>query len=111
MGDITADSLIGHIYHLKVHIPGISPKVYRRFKVEGSTNILQLHHILQVIMGWEDLHLNRFHIWGVDYGVYHYGGKWFRDDPWRITLDSLELNKGDSFLYEYGIINSIIIIN
>lgn len=92
-----------NIYHLKIHILGISPKVYRRFKVSGDTNIKQLHHLLQIIMGWEDYHLNRLLIFGREYGVAHDGGLLFWDDPLDVNLNGLGLKTGDKFLYEYDL--------
>jgi hypothetical protein len=62
------------VYHLKVHILNISPMIYRRFIVDGNTHIAELHHLIQMMMGWENQHLHVFHIWGVDYGIAYDGG-------------------------------------
>ena len=52
----------GDILQLKIRLPGISPMIWRRLLVLWSTNIAELHGILQVAMGWEDDHLHRFTI-------------------------------------------------
>ena len=45
--------------------------VWRRLLVPSDTTIAQLHDVLQIAMGWEDLHLHQFLIHGKAYGVYH----------------------------------------
>jgi hypothetical protein len=54
------------IYQLKIVLTGISPMIWRRLLVRSSTTIAELHYIIQIAMGWEDEHLNRFHIYGKD---------------------------------------------
>lgn len=61
------------IYQLKVWLQGISPMVWRRLLVRSDSTIADLHYTLQIAMGWSDVHLNRFHIHGQDFGVYHDG--------------------------------------
>lgn len=42
------------IHQLRIHLVGISPMVWRRLLVAGTTELAQLHHILQIAMGWEN---------------------------------------------------------
>ena len=37
-------------YHFKIHLAGIS----RRVLVRGGTTLAKLHHVFQVVMGWEN---------------------------------------------------------
>lgn len=89
------------VYQLKVSLRGISPLIWRRLLVESTTTIAQLHAILQVAMGWEDVHLHRFRLHGKDYGIYREGGLCFDDDPAQVTLADLKLRAGERFTYEY----------
>ena len=57
------------IYHFKIYLLNISPMIYRRFKVKGDTHIAQLHHLIQIIMGWDNDHLHSFKVWGMTYGI------------------------------------------
>ncbi|WP_159478661.1 IS1096 element passenger TnpR family protein [Dyadobacter sp. 3J3] len=38
------------VYHLKVYILNISPMIYRRFVIDGNTNIAELHHLIQMMI-------------------------------------------------------------
>jgi hypothetical protein len=92
---------IRKVYQLKVSLRGISPMIWRRLLVSSTTTIAHLHAILQVAMGWEDVHLHRFRVHGKDYGIYREGGLCFADDPAQVTLADLKLRAGERFIYEY----------
>ena len=100
---MTAEASSSHdqVLQLKVHLVGISPMVWRRLLVTSETTIAQLHHILQIAVGWEDYHLHRFTIWGKEYGIGYEGGTGFADDPWQVRLGDLGLRVDDAFHYEY----------
>ncbi|MBD2027004.1 plasmid pRiA4b ORF-3 family protein [Leptolyngbya sp. FACHB-711] len=50
----------GEIYQLKVSLVGISPLIWRQLLVHSDSSIADLHHFIQIAMGWEDIHLHRF---------------------------------------------------
>ncbi len=89
------------VYQLKVALCDISPMIWRRLLVTSHTTIAQLHAILQMAMGWEDLHLHQFRVYGKAYGIHREGGMCFDDDPYRVTLASFKLRAGEHFVYEY----------
>ncbi|NET30129.1 hypothetical protein [Okeania sp. SIO1I7] len=41
-----------------VVLQGISPMIWRRLLVKSDSTIENLHYILQIGMGWEDIHLH-----------------------------------------------------
>jgi hypothetical protein len=90
-----------HVYQLKVWLQGISPMVWRRLLVRSDSTIADLHYTLQIAMGWSDVHLNRFHIHGQDFGVYHDGGICFSDNPEKVPLSAFGFRIHERFLYEY----------
>ena len=90
-------------YQFHVSLIGISPMIWRRLLVSGSSTIADLHYILQIAMGWSNEHLNRFTIHGKHYGVYHPGGIIFNDDPAQVCLADLQLREREKFLYEYDL--------
>lgn len=93
----------GKVYQLKVSLREISPLIWRRLLVTGDTSIARLHAILQIAMGWEDVHLHRFRIHGKDYGICRAGGLLFVDDPHRVRLSDFKLRAGERFVYEYDV--------
>ncbi len=89
------------VYQLKVSLRAITPMIWRRLLVTSDTTIAQLHGVLQIAMGWEDLHLHQFRIHGKAYGIYRDGGISFADNPHEVTLAAFRLRKGERFVYEY----------
>lgn len=47
---------------LRVELLGIEPLIWRRVRVASTTSLKQLHHILQLVMGWQEMHLHEFHV-------------------------------------------------
>jgi hypothetical protein len=88
-------------YQLKIVLRDISPLIWRRVLVTSDTTIAALHDILQTVMGWEDLHLHRFLIYGKAYGVWRMGGVSFADDPHQVRLGGFRFRVGEKFCYEY----------
>jgi hypothetical protein len=93
------------VYQLKVSLRHISPLIWRRLLVTSDTTIAQLHAIVQIAMGWEDLHLHQFRIHGKTYGIYRVGGISFADNPHQVILADFKLRKGERFVYEYDMGN------
>src|ERR1700739_2358761 len=56
------------IYQIKVTLLGTDPPIWRRLLVPTDLTLEQLHHILQIAMGWEDCHLHEFRIGEERYG-------------------------------------------
>lgn len=73
--------------------------IWRRFLVNGDNTITDFHYILQLVMGWNDGHLNRFIIHGKQYGVWHLGGI-SSDAPDAVRLRELGLREREKFRYE-----------
>ena len=91
------------IYQIKVTLYDTHPPIWRRILMPGTTTLLKLHDILQIVMGWEDYHLHMFTIEGSIYGDP-------ADDEYgdRITLDEANYKlkqviygEGQRFTYEY----------
>lgn len=89
------------VYRLHVWIRRISPMIWRRLLVRSDSTIADLHYTLQIAFGWRDEHLNRFHIHGQDYGVYHDGGINFSTHPKRVRLSEFKFRNNERFTYEY----------
>ncbi|MFA5924433.1 MAG: plasmid pRiA4b ORF-3 family protein [Methylococcaceae bacterium] len=90
-----------HVFQLKVWLQEISPMVWRRLLVRSDSTIADLHYTIQIAIGWSDVHLNRFHIHGKDFGVYHDGGMRFADNPEEVVLSAFGFRTRERFIYEY----------
>ncbi|MBS9441737.1 plasmid pRiA4b ORF-3 family protein [Photorhabdus heterorhabditis] len=89
-------------YIVKVALRGISPMVWRRFRLSGETSLAALHYIIQIALGWQDDHLHQFRIYGKNYDISYSGGIGFPDNPYKIMLNDFEFDAGDRFTYEYN---------
>jgi len=90
------------IYELDVRLIGIEPPIWRHITVSDQITLAALHHVLQVVMGWEHTHLHHFIV-----GTAYYGepDPEFDDidvkDDRRFKLRDIAREKGASFVYEY----------
>lgn len=89
------------IYQLHILLLKISPAIWRRVLVPSDQSLADLHHTLQIAMGWDDSHLHRFLIHGRAHGISREGGLWFRSDPKQLRLSDLHLRLKERFAYEY----------
>ena len=47
-------------YQLRIALRRTKPPIWRRVLVPPSMYLDTLHHLIQVVMGWEDRHLHMF---------------------------------------------------
>ncbi len=57
------------IARLHVTLEGLKPAIWRSFIVPADITLPKLHHALQLVMGWEDVHEHEFEIAGAHYGM------------------------------------------
>ena len=86
------------IVQIKIWLLGVSPMVWRRIQVSGSTTLRELHGVIQVAMGWEGIHLYQFSLRATRYG----SSELSASSP-DVTLATLRLRQGARFLYEYDL--------
>lgn len=92
-------------YLLRIELEAIKPPIWRQVWVEGQMSLIQLHHILQLAMGWTDAHLHEFSINGVTYATPHP-----EDDRERKIIDERRIKlqrvlKPDfafEYVYDFG---------
>jgi len=89
------------VYQLKVALRGISPLIWRRLLVRADTSLAELHHILQLVMGWPNGHLYCFLIHGKEYGIADDGGMGFDDDLRQIRPAAFRFRLRERFVYEH----------
>ena len=86
------------IVQLKVWLVGISPMVWRRVLVPTTFTLRELHGVVQVVMGWEGIHLYQFR-----FRAARYGSRELSAASPDVTLAALRFRKGARFIYEYDL--------
>lgn len=92
------------IIQLKITLEHTQPAIWRRILVKNNITMLELHHINQAAMGWENCHLFEFNANGYKIGL---PDKEFGPDvieAVRVKLNDLLSEKGDTieYLYDFG---------
>jgi hypothetical protein len=88
------------VLQLKVVLREIEPQIWRRLKVPGSYSLAELHHVLQVAIGWENCHLHQFTVGGVEYTELDPEEALEAKDEREFKMSSLA-RTGRKFTYEY----------
>jgi len=89
------------VLQLRISLRGVSPPVWRRLLIPEQITIAQLHHVMQLAMGWHDEHLHRFVIRGWHYGGHRDGALQFFDGPDTLSLAAFSLHEHERFTYLY----------
>ena len=82
-----------------IELKGIEPKVWRRLVLPRSTNLVQLHYILQAAFGWTDSHLHYFLIGGLRYGDSEFFESERLDDDEPRTFEAADVSIRDFTFY------------
>ena len=89
-------------YLIKLALKNVTPMVWRRIWISGTTSLAELHNIIQLSFGLDNEHLHLFHIYGKDYGISYLGGMSFDDNPNKVFFDDFRFDVKDKFYYEYN---------
>lgn len=89
------------LLQLRVSLQKVSPLIWRRLLVRSDSTIADLHHTLQIVMDWEDLHLYHFLIRGRRYGIGRIGAFGFREDAHQVRLERFGFSLREKFIYVY----------
>jgi hypothetical protein len=89
------------IYQIKVTLTEIMPPIWRRIQVTDETRLDRVHEILQIVMGWTDIHLHEFRSGGILYGDTSMDtGRDMKNEK-RVTLSGLISREKTKFSYIY----------
>ncbi len=93
-------------YQLKIQLLDIEPEIWRRILVPMALTLLELHVIIQGIMGWEDYHLHMFEISDMKFEVPESDligpEKGFEDERQQTLKTLLTKDMEFFYLYDYG---------
>jgi hypothetical protein len=56
-------------FQLKISLRDVAPPIWRRVLVPSELTLFELHHVIQIAMGWENYHLHDFTISGKRYAT------------------------------------------
>ena len=57
------------VYELDITLEDIAPAIWRRVQVPAEITMAELHHVIQIAMGWSDAHLHQYLVGGEVIGV------------------------------------------
>lgn len=91
------------VIQLKITLCGTNPAVWRRILIPESITFSDLHHVIQISMGWTNSHYFEFTVG--DYEIGYLNEKFDQSeslaDANRVTADTLLTKKGMQFAYLY----------
>jgi Plasmid pRiA4b ORF-3-like protein len=88
------------LYHLKVTLADVSPRVWRSVVVPGAYTLDRVHRVIQLAMGWQECHLHSFDVNGAQYGRPDDDGLLEMRDELDARLDSV-VGPDGRFVYTY----------
>ena len=88
-------------YQLLIELEGIEPKIWRKVLVSPDVTMRQLHHTIQVAMGWENIHLYKFDVNGEEITQMDFVESEDFIEDHEVTLSSYMANEGDKMVYSY----------
>ncbi|HHV03316.1 MAG: plasmid pRiA4b ORF-3 family protein [Bacteroidales bacterium] len=96
------------LFRLRISLNGAQPAIWREFVVPSDLSLVNLHVVIQTVMGWTNSHLHMFQKNGVEYTF-----RYQSDDSWDewgyvdysgMKVSDLIADCGDSvvYLYDFG---------
>lgn len=86
------------LFQFKITLLEITPPIWRQIQVPDCT-LAVLHEVLQAAMGWENCHLHRFIVDGMQYGVPEPDLKLKNED--KVLLSQIVPKDGNGFCFKY----------
>ena len=90
-------------YQLKIELKDTKPKIWRRIQVNSDISLNELHHTIQISMGWTNSHLYSFIIDNVEFTVKEYDDDDVKyADARKYCLKKLKIEGPFEYLYDFG---------
>lgn len=89
------------VLQFRVGLEEIQPAIWRRILVPERFTLLQLHRVLQMVLGWHDSHLHEFEIGGKRFGEPDPSYPDDLVDEHGVRLRSFDLHVGSVIRYQY----------
>jgi hypothetical protein len=98
---MASNLLYGPIYQLKITLRDSKPPIWRRLQVREDMTLSNLHHTLQMAMGWTNSHLHQFVVGSACFGEPYPEADFDPIDERRVRLRQIVQRPKDKFIYEY----------
>jgi len=79
------------IYQIYVKLQDMEPAIWRRILVPSDIELVELHKVLQVVMGWSNSHLHQFLLKGKYYSPRTDGDEDFWDESMNVDYQGIKL--------------------
>ncbi len=93
------------VYQLHVSLLDTHPPIWRRLLVHADLSLAQLHNVLQIAMGWENIHLHSFRTARRRFGQPEPADPFSKspvvEDERRVRLSAVLLESGEKMIYTY----------
>ena len=90
-------------YQLKIELKDTKPTIWRRIQVNSDISLNELHHTIQISMGWTNSHLYSFIIDSVEFTVKEYDDDDVKyADARKYNLEKLKIDGPLEYLYDFG---------
>ena len=100
-------------YELEIELKNTNPKIWRKVRVISDISLHELHHIIQISMGWTNSHLYSFIIDEIEYSLkdydydnHKYGNskayriKEFKNEPIEYVYDFVDLKDAQDINFQ-----------
>jgi len=89
------------IYELYIELKGIEPRIWRKIQVDANIKLDELHHVIQIAMGWTNSHLYSFKIGNEEFSLKEYEVDTEYQDSMKHRL--MEFSEEEFvYLYDFG---------
>jgi hypothetical protein len=97
--NVNNNNYFSMIYELKISLNDTKPEIWRFIQVDSNISLNELHHVIQISMGWTNSHLYSFKIDEIEYSLpeYNYDYLTYGDSRSKKIKDFQE----ESFIYLY----------
>jgi len=86
-------------YSIKVTLRGVSPMIWRRIRICGSTSLISLQALIRVAQDYDKDQLHQFRIYAKDYEIYRNQCVDRSDNFCHAVIDDFHFDVGDRFIY------------
>lgn len=89
------------VHQMKVTLLDLAPPVWRRVALPSDFSLGDLHHVIQLAMGWEHSHMHDFRIGKVTYADPEMPADEKDQDEWQAALAAVVPRAKQKFRYVY----------